>query len=136
MFFAIFRLKQYVLPAPKDHRYIQRKCGADFRLSIGRLWKDPVEEKRHNTPHSDRYGVRVRRTPPATGIYTKVSVVPYHPFYKKTSTFSIKDLRKTLSQICNVKGITPLDTTKLSIFQKRTTLTGVLLLERKAVSLS
>ena len=54
---------------------IQRKCGADFRLSIGRLWKDPVEEKRHNTPHSDRYGVRVRRTRPATGIYTKVSVV-------------------------------------------------------------
>ena len=109
MFFAIFRLKQYVLPAPKDHRYIQRKCGADFRLSIGRLWKDPVEEKRHNTPHSDRYGVRVRRTRPATGIYTKVSVVPYRPFYKKTSTFSNKDLRKTLSQHVMSDGKSPPD---------------------------
>ena len=35
---------------------------------------------------------------PATSIYTKVSVVSCHPFYKKTSTFSFKDLRKTLSQ--------------------------------------
>ena len=28
----------------------------------------------------------------------EVSVVPYHPSDKKTTTFSIKDLRKTLSQ--------------------------------------
>ena len=83
--------------------YIQRKCGADFRLSYRRLWKDLVENKRHNTPHSDRYGVRVRRTRPATGIYTKVSVVRAILLIKKTTTFSRKDLRKTLSQICNVK---------------------------------
>ena len=38
--------------------------------------------------HSDRYGVRVRRTQPATGIYTKVSVVPSRPAIKKTTTFS------------------------------------------------
>ena len=39
-------------------------------------------------------GYWVRRTRPATGIYTKVSVVPCHPSSKKTSTFSTKDLRK------------------------------------------
>ena len=33
-----------------------------------------------------------------TIIYTKVSVVPYRPAIKKTTTFSFKDLRKTLSQ--------------------------------------
>ena len=33
----------------------------------------------------------------------EVSVVPCHPSDKKTTTFSIKDLRKTLSQICNAK---------------------------------
>ena len=74
------------------------KRGADFRLSKWRLWKDPVENKRHNTPHSDRYGISGHRMCPSTSIYTKVSVVPCHPFYKKTSTFSFKDLRKTLSQ--------------------------------------
>ena len=39
-------------------------------------------------------GVQVRRTRPATGIYTKVSVVPYRPLALKTTTFSNKDLRK------------------------------------------
>ena len=43
-----------------------------------------------------RYGTHRMR--PSTGIYKKVSVVPLHPFYKKTSTFSFKDLRKTLSK--------------------------------------
>ena len=42
--------------------------------------------------------VLVRRMRPATGIYAKVSVVPCRPSDKKTTTFSIKDLRKTLSQ--------------------------------------
>ena len=36
---------------------IQRKCGADFRSPNRRLWKDPVMDKRHNTPHSNRYGI-------------------------------------------------------------------------------
>ena len=85
-------------------KYIQRKCGADFRLSVRRLWKDPAIDKRHNTPHSDRYGVRVRRTRPATGIYTKVSVVRLVLIAKKTSTFSNKDLRKTLSQYVMPSG--------------------------------
>ena len=40
-----------------DEEYIQRKCGADFRLSYRRLWKDLIGNKRHNTPHSDRYGI-------------------------------------------------------------------------------
>ena len=34
----------------------------------------------------------------ATVIYTKVSVVPFSPTVKKTTTFSLEDLRKTLSQ--------------------------------------
>ena len=98
-------------------------CGAEFRLSNRRLWYDLNSNKRHNTPHSDRYGILETQNAPTTSIYTKVSVVPYRPAIMKTTTFSVEDLRKTLSQICNVKGITPLDTTKLSIFQKRTTLT-------------
>ena len=35
----------------------------------------------------------------------EVSVVTRHPSDKKTTTFSIKDLRKTLSQICNTKRL-------------------------------
>jgi len=34
-----------------------------------------------------------------------VSVVSSHPFYKKTSTFSTKDLRKTLSQYVTPVGL-------------------------------
>ena len=72
-------------------------------------------------------GYLVRRTRPATGIYTKVSVVPCHPSSKKTSTFSTKDLRKTLSQICNAKRQKPHDPTNVrKSFYKRSTLTGVL----------
>ena len=48
-------------------------------------------------------GVRVRRTRPATGIYANVSVVPYRPAIMKTTTFSIKDLRKNTFTICNVR---------------------------------
>ena len=36
--------------------------------------------------------------------------------------------------IFSIKGVTPLDTTKLSVFSETTTFTGVLQLERKAVS--
>jgi hypothetical protein len=72
-------------------------------------------------------GVRVRRTRPATGIYTKVSVVPYRPLALKTSPFSTWDSRKTLSQICNVRRQKPRDLTNVrKSFYKRTTLTGVL----------
>ena len=78
--------------------YLYKKVWSWFRLSCWRLWKDPVEDKRHNTPHSNRYGISGCRMHPTTCIYTKVSVVSSHPFYKKTSTFSFKDLRKTLSQ--------------------------------------
>ena len=62
---------------------------------------------------------------PSTGIYTKVSVVPCHPFYKKTSTFSFKDLRKALSQNVMLKQIT-VDIANLESFFGKTTLTGVL----------
>ena len=70
--------------APKEYYgYIQRKCGADFRLSNRRLWKDLIGDKRHNTPHSDRYGISETQNASTTSIYTKVSVVPYHPPYKE-----------------------------------------------------
>ena len=68
-------------------------------------------------------GYRGMQNVPVHRYLYEVSVVPYRPSDKKTTTFSLEYLRKTLSQICNVKGVTPLDTTKLSIFQKRTTLT-------------
>ena len=35
----------------------------------------------------------------------EVGVVPYRPSDRKTTTFSLEDLRKSLSQICNVKGV-------------------------------
>ena len=70
-------------------------------------------------------GYRVRRTRPATGIYTKVSVVPSRLLLLKTSTFSNKDLRKTLSQICNIRRQKPRDPKNLrKSFYKRTTPTG------------
>ena len=49
----------------------------------------------------------------------EVSVVPCHPSDKKTTTFSIKDLRKTLSQICNAVQHTPQGSTNLRIFLLR-----------------
>ena len=36
-----------------------------------------------------------------------VSVVPYRPLAKKTTTFSFKELRKTLSQYVTPAGATP-----------------------------
>ena len=39
--------------------------------------KTPYSNKRHNTPHSNRYRIRITR--PAIGIYTKVSVVTCRP---------------------------------------------------------
>ena len=63
----------------------------------------------------------------SSSTYTKVSVVPCHPSDKKTSTFSIKDLRKNTFTICNVRRQKPRDPTNVSkSFYKRTTLTGVL----------
>ena len=59
-----------------------------FVYQVEGCGKTLIIDKRHNTPHSDRYGVWVRRERPATGIYTKVSVVPYRPLALKTSTFS------------------------------------------------
>ena len=42
-------------PTPKNvYNYIiKRKCGADFRLSSRRLWKDLNNNKRCDTPHLD-----------------------------------------------------------------------------------
>ena len=49
-------------------------------------------------PHTvvDR-GIKAQNAPILMNLH-EVSVVPSHPSDKKTSTFSIKDLRKTLSQ--------------------------------------
>ena len=78
--------------------YIQRKCGVDFRLSDWRLWKDPIGDKRHNTPYRSRYGVSGYRLYPSSWIYTKWVLFRVILPIKKTFTFSRKDLRKTLSQ--------------------------------------
>ena len=61
---------------------------------------------------------------PSTGIYTKVSVVPYRPSNKENFHIFIKGLAKNTFTNMYYQGFTPLDMTKLSIFQKRTTLTG------------
>ena len=79
--------------------FIQRKCGADFRLSYRMLWKDLIGNKRHNTTHSDRYGIsgHAECARPQISIRKWVLFRTMLPI-QKTSTFSIKDLRKTLSQ--------------------------------------
>ena len=111
------------IPASKDdNRYKQRKCGADFRLSVRRLWKDLTRYKRHNTPHSDRYGISGHRMCPSTGIYTKVSVVRIVLLVLKTSTFSNKDSRKTLSQYVMTISLLII-IANVRIFCLRTTLT-------------
>ena len=53
-------------------------------------------------------GIRACGICPSTGIYTKVSAVPYRPLALKTTTFSNKDLRKTLSQYVMPKGCWPM----------------------------
>ena len=58
------------------------------------LWKDPVRNKRHNTPHSDRYGILETQNAQTTIIYTKVSVVSYHPSNKENFHIFIKGLAK------------------------------------------
>ena len=92
----------------------KRKCGADFRLSIRRLWKDPIRNKRHNTPHSDRYGVSGH----AECARPQVSIRKWVLFriallIKKTSTFSDKDLRKTLSQYVMSGDVESSDSTNI-----------------------
>ena len=107
----------------------------------GRIYKESVEltfvylsegcgktliiDRRHKTPHSDRYGVRVRRTRPATGIYTKVSVVPFRPYDQENFHIFRKGLAKNTFTICNVRRQKPPDSTNLrKSFYKQTTLTG------------
>ena len=81
-----------------------------FQQNIRSIYKESVEltfvhlvegcgktliiDRRHNTPHSDRYGVRVRRTRPVTGIYTKVSVVPFRPYDQENFHIFNKGLAK------------------------------------------
>ena len=75
--------------------YLTEGCGKTLTI-----------DKRHNTPHSDRYGISEAQNAPTTSIYTKVSAVRLVLIVKKTSTFSVKDLRKTLSQYVMPDGIT------------------------------
>ena len=45
-------------PTPRGQKiYIQRKCGADFVYLIEGCGKTLNIDKRHNTPHSNRYGI-------------------------------------------------------------------------------
>lgn len=76
----------------------QRKCGAKSVYLIEGCGKTPNIDKRYNTPHSNRYEVFRHRECLYAYIYTRMSVVRSALMFKKTSTFSIKDLRKTLSQ--------------------------------------
>jgi len=88
------------------HKWIKRKCGADFVYLTEGCGKTLTIDKRHNTPHSDRYGISKTQNVPTTSIYTKVSAVRLVLIVKKTSTFSVKDLRKTLSHYVMSYGIT------------------------------
>ena len=57
----------------------------------------------------------------------EVSVVPYRPAIMKTTTFSIKDLRKNTFTICNITQVKLRSPTNIGkSFYKRSTLTGVL----------
>ena len=72
-------------------------------------------------------GYRGTQKVPVHRYLYEVSVVPYRPLVKKTTTFSIKDLRKTLSQICIARWQSQMTRQISQKFFKRTTLTkGVL----------
>ena len=74
--------------------YLSEGCG-----------KTLIIDRRHNTPHSDRYGVRVRRKRPAACIYTKVSVVPFRPYDQENFHIFNKGLAKNTFTICNAKRL-------------------------------
>ena len=69
--------------------------------------------KRHNTPHSDRYGVSRHRTYLSSLIYTKVSVVPSRPFDQENFHIFNQGLAKNTFTICNVRRSRPKDRTKV-----------------------
>mgnify|MGYP003437877105 CR=1 FL=1 len=106
--------------------YIQIKCGADSVYPTEGCGKTLVKDKRYNTPHSNRYGVSRHIKHLSTYIYTRMSVVRSALLTKKTSTFSIKDLRKTLSQYVLSNENSVRHHKYMKSFLKRTTLTGVL----------
>ena len=74
--------------------YKQRKCGVDFRLSNRRLWKD-LTVINDTMPHT--WIVWVYAQIVHSHIATQEMSAVRCPTVLKTSTFSIKDLRKTLS---------------------------------------
>lgn len=96
----------YNLYKINDVKYIHGKRGTYYRLSCWKLWNDLTGNKRYNTSHSIDMGGRYTKCdlPQVSIIYTKVIVVQSHLSSKKTSTFSTKDLRKTLSIITIVGG--------------------------------
>ena len=83
-----------------------------FRLSVRRLWNDLNSNKRHNTPHSNRYGVSRYRMYLSAYIYTKVSVVPTVLLFENFHIFW-QGLAKNTFTICNVRRSRPKDKTKV-----------------------
>ena len=78
-------------------------------------------------------GYRGTQNGPSTGIYTKVSVVRIILIVKKTSTFSTKDLRKTLSQYVNVgQAVQPYKGKKFSLTDN--THNGILLCKHEMMT--
>ena len=83
-----------------------------FRLSVRRLWNDLNSNKRHNTPHSNRYEVSRYKMYLSAYIYTKVSVVPIVLLFENFHIFW-QGLAKNTFTICNVIRSRPKDKTKV-----------------------
>ena len=81
--------------------------------------------RRHNTPHSNRYGISGHRMCPSTSIYTKVSVVPFRPFDQENFHIFNQGLAKNTFTICNVRWRQPNDATNVAkLFQTDNTHKG------------
>ena len=83
--------------------YIQRKCGA-YSVYLSEGCGKTQLEINDTIPHTRiDMGYRGTQNVPVRKYLYEVSVVPYRPAIMKTTTFSIKDLRKNTFTICNAK---------------------------------
>lgn len=84
-------------PDLRNSFVLTRKCEADFVYPIEGCGKT-LSEINGTIPHT-RIDMKYRGAiTPTACIYTRMSVVRQSYALKKTTTFSIADLRKTLSQ--------------------------------------
>ena len=88
-------------PSPPTSRAISinKESVRLFRISSRRLWKDPSNDKRCNTPHSNRYGVPDARAHPCHNL-DKNECHSYVPDSLKLSDFLLRT-EKHFLKICH-----------------------------------